>query len=299
MKTVSVISGKGGTGKTSLVAAFADIWKPLVVADCDVDAADLHLILAPEIIQMDDFSGGKTAVIDPEFCRGCGTCFDVCRYGAILPLHKANRFSENIYEINSLSCEGCGVCHWNCPYQAIIFEDENNGKWFVSRTRTGPMVHAELIPGAENSGKLVTLVRQKAESVAQEKKLNLILVDGSPGIGCPVIASLTGADLAIVVTEPTLSGLHDCKRVIALSLQMSIPIAVIINKWDINPEITQQINGFLDTVDCVYKGCISYDTMITKAQIQRKSITELPESRVSSEIKEISNALNLILNEHS
>jgi len=239
MKELVVISGKGGTGKTSIVAAFAALAKKAVLADCDVDAADLHLVLNPTVKQTYDFSGGKQASIIAEKCIGCGKCRDMCRFDAINLNGDRNDVIEKTFTIDPVSCEGCKVCVEFCPVDAIEFNDHINGQWFVSDTRFGPMVHAKLGIAEENSGKLVTLIRKEAKKIAQEQKRNLLIVDGSPGIGCPVIASITASDLVLVVTEPTLSGKHDLERVAQLTANFGIKTLVCINKADINPEMRQ------------------------------------------------------------
>ena len=213
MKELIVISGKGGTGKTSLMAAFASLAENKVLCDADVDAADLHLIMAPEVRERRDFQSGNTAVIDQDKCTECGQCLDLCRWNAI----------SNDFEVNAIACEGCGVCVYFCPEKAIDFPENTCGEWFVSDTRFGPMVHARLGIAEENSGKLVTLVRQQAGKLAEAKNLDLILTDGPPGVGCPVIASVGGATAVLIVTEPTVSGVHDMQRVAQLAAHFKFP----------------------------------------------------------------------------
>ncbi|GAG12547.1 unnamed protein product, partial [marine sediment metagenome] len=217
MKELVVISGKGGTGKTSIVAAFASLVKNAVFADCDVDAADLHLVLEPKIMQKSDFSGGKRAAIVAEKCSGCGKCQELCRFDAIHLNGEGNNVVDKTFTVDSIACEGCKVCVEFCPVDAIEFNDCINGQWFISDTRFGPMVHAKLGIAEENSGKLVTLIRKEAKRIATEEEKDLIIIDGSPGIGCPVIASITGAELVLIITEPTLSGKHDLGRVADLT----------------------------------------------------------------------------------
>ncbi len=268
-KEIVVISGKGGTGKTSIVASFAALAKNAVLADCDVDAADLHLVLEPDIKQTHDFSGGKRAYIISEKCTGCGKCEEVCNFNAV-----NKNAADKTYTIDPIACEGCKVCVEFCPVNAIEFKDAVNGRWFISDTRFGPMVHAKLGIAEENSGKLVSLIRKQAKQIATEQDKNLIIVDGSPGIGCPVIASITGADLVLVVTEPTLSGQHDLDRVIELTEHFGITTAICINKYDINPKIAEAIEKKAGEKNLKVVGKIPYDAEVTKAQLAAKSIVE-------------------------
>lgn len=241
MKEMVIISGKGGTGKTSIVASFAALADKCVVADADVDAADLHLVLEPTIVHREDFSGGSRARITSEQCTACGKCEEVCRFDAISYDGPGNGKVDKTYRIDPIACEGCGVCAYFCAEKAIEFGPVVNGQLFVSETRCGPMVHAKLGIAEENSGKLVTAVRKEARQLAEKQERELIIVDGPPGIGCPVIASLTGASLAFIVTEPTLSGEHDLHRVLELTRHFGIPAAVCVNKWDLNPSMAEQI----------------------------------------------------------
>jgi MinD superfamily P-loop ATPase len=263
MKQVTVISGKGGTGKTSIVAAIASIEKNAVVADCDVDAADLYLILHPDVKENHALEGGFRAEIDPDACNFCGDCEALCRYNAITN-----------FEVDPLSCEGCGVCHDNCPVNAIRMERVIAGDWFVSGTRFGTMVHAKLGIAQENSGKLISKVRNRAKEIAREQNLDLIIIDGPPGIGCPVISSITGADLVLVVTEPTLSGLHDLKRVLDLTRHFDIRTAVCINKFDLNEDISNDIRDACSAGDGRFIGEIPYDPLVTQAMVSGKSLME-------------------------
>jgi len=284
LKEIVVISGKGGTGKTSIVASFAALANGAVLADCDVDAADLHLILEPDTKQTHDFSGGKLASIITAKCIGCGRCEEVCNFDAALFNGPANDVIERTYTIDPIACEGCGVCVHFCPVDAIEFEDAVNGQWFISNTRFGPMVHAKLGIAQENSGKLVSLIRKEAKRIATEQNRNLIIVDGSPGIGCPVIASITGADLVLAVTEPTISGQHDLDRVIELTEHFKIPTAVCINKYDINVEIAKTIERKANEKDLKVVGNIAYDTAVTKAQLVAKSIVEYSNNGLKEQI---------------
>ncbi len=287
MKEIVVISGKGGTGKTSLVASFAALASKTVLADCDVDAADLHLILNPEIFWKEKFSGGSRARILPGHCTACGKCEEICRFDAIFFDGQGNGVQDKTFRIDPIACEGCGVCAWFCAEKAIEFAPSINGEWYKSDTRFGPLIHARLGVAEENSGKLVSLVRKEAQQIAEERKLDLVIIDGSPGIGCPVIASVTGADLAVIVTEPTLSGLHDLKRVAALTKQFGITTMVCINKWDINPEISTAIENQALESGFIVGGRIRYDKAVTLAQIQKKSIVEYQSDGIAQDIKDI------------
>jgi MinD superfamily P-loop ATPase len=291
LKEIVVISGKGGTGKTSIVASLAALAANTVLADCDVDAADLHLLLQPDVKEKYDFSGGKLASVIREKCIGCGKCAEVCNFSAVALNGPANDIVEKTYAIDPVSCEGCGVCFHFCPANAIEFEDAVNGQWFVSNTRFGPMVHAKLGPAQENSGKLVSLIRKQAKQIADEQKKDFIIVDGSPGIGCPVIASITAADLVLVVTEPTVSGQHDLERVIELTGHFKIPTMVCINKYDINRKMTQEIETKMKSKNITVIGQIPYDTSVTKAQIAGQSIIEYSNDGLSNQIKSLWQAI--------
>ena len=285
MKEIVVISGKGGTGKTSIVASFAALAKNAVLADCDVDAADLHLVLEPKIKHTHDFSGGKQAFINAEKCTGCSICRDMCRFDAINSNGEGNNLADRTFTVNPVSCEGCKVCVEFCPADAIEFNDHINGQWFVSDTRFGPMVHAKLGIAEENSGKLVTLIRKEAKKIAQEQKKDLLIVDGSPGIGCPVIASITATDLVLVVTEPTLSGKHDLDRVSELTSSFGIKTLVCINKADVNPRITEQISKEAQKRRLKVIGKIAYDEAFTRAQMIKASVVEYTSGAITEQIK--------------
>ena len=286
MKEIVVISGKGGTGKTSIVASFAALTRnKAVFADCDVDAADLHLVLEPKIKQTSDFSGGKRAAIVTEKCTGCGRCQELCRFDAIHFDGEDNHMVDKTFTIDPVSCEGCKVCVEFCPVDAIEFNDSVNGEWFISDTRFGTMVHARLGIAEENSGKLVSVIRKEAKKIAQEQKKDLLIVDGSPGIGCPVIASITGADLVLIITEPTLSGKHDLERVADLAAGFKIPTLVAINKFDLNPDMAGQIEEDARSRAIKVIGKIRYDKAFTKAQIMKCSVVEYTGGAVSGDIK--------------
>lgn len=284
MKEIVVISGKGGTGKTSVVAGLAALAEEPVLADCDVDAADLHLILSPTIKKKNDFSGGKRARVITEKCTACWKCVELCRFEAVRAIKTDN---QKVAEIDPVSCEVCGVCAWFCPEKAIAFADAVNGEWYISDTRFGPMVHARLGIAEENSGKLVTIVRKQAREIAEGAGRPYLIVDGSPGIGCPVIASITGADLIVIVTEPTLSGQHDLERVTDLAKHFQIPAVVCINKYDINPEIAERIEASARKRECPVVGRIPYDKSVTKAQIMKASIVEYSNGPATEEIRKM------------
>lgn len=272
MKEIVVISGKGGTGKTSLTAAFAALAEHPVLADCDVDASDLHLILTPEVRERHEFRSGREAVIRQDACTGCGNCAGLCRFGAITQTSAADGSVR--YTVDSSACEGCGVCVRFCPSKAIEFPERLCGEWMISDTRFGPMVHARLRPAAENSGKLVSTVRREARTVAERTGRTLIITDGPPGIGCPVIASLTGASEVVVVTEPTVSGEHDLERVLSLAKHFGIPAAVCVNKWDLNPDAAERIERRAAGLGARIAGRIRYDREVTSAQVRALTVME-------------------------
>ena len=273
MHEVIIISGKGGTGKTSLAAAFAALSENRVLCDADVDAADLHLLMAPDIKMRSDFQGGGVAVINKEKCTACGLCRDLCRFDAI---------TED-YAVGPIDCEGCGVCVDFCPEQAIDFPVKTCGEWFVSQTRFGPMVHAKLGIAEENSGKLVTLVRQEARKLAEKKNLQLIITDGPPGIGCPVIASIGGASAVLIVAEPTVSGMHDMERVAQLAAHFKVPSMLCVNKFDLNIDQTRSIEDLARKKQIDMLGGIPFDPIFIEAMIQGQTILEFnSESKTGS-----------------
>jgi MinD superfamily P-loop ATPase len=274
MKELVVISGKGGTGKTSIVASLAALAQDVILADCDVDAADLHLVLEPTILHREEFSGGSRARIIPERCTGCGKCEELCRFDAVSRDGRGDARADQSRRIDAIACEGCGVCAHFCPADAIEFGPVVNGELFVSATRCGPMVHARLGVAEENSGKLVSLVRTRAKQLAGQQARRLIIVDGPPGIGCPVIASLTGASLVLVVTEPSLSGEHDLQRVLQLTEHFRIPAAVCVNKWDLNASMTERIEREAKTRGAAIASRVRYDKDVTLAQICARSVVE-------------------------
>ncbi len=277
MKELVIISGKGGTGKTTFTASFAALAKQAVLADCDVDAADLHLLLKPVIQHREEFRSGVTAFIDQRKCTHCGKCQEVCHYDAI----------DNSHVVNTFACEGCKVCFYLCPVQAVEMQENMCGEWFISETKYGPLVHARLKAAEENSGKLVALVRQQAKRLAEEQGKSFVLIDGSPGIGCPVISSVAGATMALVVTEPTLSGVHDLQRVAELTAHFNIPTYVCVNKYDINPQITNEIKTYCSEHDLSFIGEIPYDLTTVKALIRQMPVVEYSQEATSQKITQI------------
>jgi MinD superfamily P-loop ATPase len=330
VKELVVISGKGGTGKTSLTASFAALAAPAVLADCDVDAADLHLVMAPVREQTHPFRCGHEAVIRLADCIGCGACLARCRFEAVrclegdgsgsgygqgrsacdncevcaraCPVRAADYLdamrqaglstAEPRFVIDPTACEGCGVCVQACPVKAIDFPERVSGEWYVSTTRHGPMVHARLEPGGENSGKLVSRVRETARGIAGARGLGTILVDGPPGVGCAVIASLAGATQALIVTEPTLSGEHDMTRVLDLARHFGIAAAVCVNKWDINPGMTTRIEAAAQARGATLAGRLRYDPAVTAAQLQARAVVELPNAPIAADIRAVWAALD-------
>ena len=280
MKEIVVISGKGGTGKTSITASFSFLGgSDIVTADCDVDAADMHLLMKPDFAFEEDFYSGKAATINQEKCTGCNICYDKCRFNAI-------DIKEGKYSVNTLNCEGCGYCALVCPAEAIVMEEQNVGKCYISGVKTGgQMVHARLKAGAENSGKLVAKVKNEARKIAEKNGSELVLVDGSPGIGCPVVSSLSGADFVVLVTEPTVSGLHDLKRVYLLVKKFGIKAGCIINKYDLNSAKADEIKDFLEAENIVHIADLPYDEDFTKAMTEGKTITEYNESSLKEILK--------------
>ncbi len=278
MRELVILSGKGGTGKTSITAAFASLAQNMVLCDADVDAADLHLILKPDFKQTMEFKGGHKALINPALCTQCGRCIEVCRFKAV----------KDSFEIDPIDCEGCGVCVDLCPEKAIDFPETVCGRWYISDTRLGPMVHARLGIAQENSGKLVALIRDEAKKLAAKNNLDLILTDGPPGIGCPVIASMGQATAILIVAEPTVSGIHDMERVGQLSKHFNIPTMVCINKFDLNPEQTQAIEDLAQKADMPVVGRITFDQTFTKAMIKAQTIFEYNQhSQACIEVRQI------------
>jgi len=283
MKQLVILSGKGGTGKTTVTAALAHIASqelPVVLADADVDAANLELVLDPTKREEHDFVSGKLAVIDPELCIACGTCEDVCRFDAVLP-------GDDAYRVDAVGCEGCAACVYQCPEDAIHMEEQLAGRWFRSDTRFGPLFHAHLFAGQENSGKLVTLVKQQARLLGLDTDAALVLVDGPPGIGCPVISASSGMDLALHVVEPTVSGVHDLERVLGTTDHFGVPSLVAINKADLNQDRSEQIAAYCAGRGVQVTGLIPYDTVVTKAMVQGRPVTDYTDGPVTEALRGI------------
>jgi MinD superfamily P-loop ATPase len=274
MREIIIISGKGGTGKTSLTGAFAHLATNKIICDLDVDAPDLHLLLQPIRERQEEFFSGHEAKIDGAKCDGCGLCASMCQFGAI-------RENGAGFAIDPIRCEGCKVCVAFCPAEAIGFPEKHCGQWYVSSTRFGPLVHAQLFPGGENSGRLVMVLKQQARELAQARGADLVLCDGAPGIGCPVISSLSGTHLAVAVTEPTPSGRHDLERVADLCGHFQTPMAVIINKYDLNAEETSRIAAFCRDGSYPVLARLPHDLSVTRAMVQGLVVTELPETAFS------------------
>ena len=285
MKEIVVLSGKGGTGKTSIVGAFAAIAQSKVLADCDVDAADLHLLLSPETKEENEFWSGQVAFIDEESCTECGLCQEVCHFDAI-----------EDFKVDPVSCEGCSFCYHVCPAEAITMMEQLAGHWFISDTRYGPLAHAKLGIAQENSGKLVAVVRQQAKAIAQQQGLDYIITDGPPGIGCPVISSLSGANLALLVTEPTLSGIHDLERVLGVCHHFGIPALVCINKYDINEDNARQIESYCLSQGVEVASKIPFDNIVIEALVQGLPIVEYSQGKITQEIETLWQAVVRALN---
>jgi len=284
MKEIVVLSGKGGTGKTVIVASLAALARGKVMADCDVDAADLHLLLQPSIKKTEEFWSGKTAFIDKKFCTGCGVCEEVCRFGAI----------KN-FKVDPISCEGCGFCFHVCPEKTISMKDNMAGSWFISDTKYGPLVHARLGIAEENSGKLVAIVRQNARRIAEEQGLSYIISDGPPGIGCPVISSISGANMALLITEPTLSGMHDLDRVLGVCRHFGIAALVCINKYDLNEENTHQIEDFCRRQGVEVISRLPFDNVVTEALVRGLPVVEYAKNGIAAELKTLWEKVSAVL----
>ncbi len=276
MKEIVVLSGKGGTGKTSIVASFASLAPSKVLADCDVDAADLYLLLDPKVKEEKEFWSGQVAFIDEEKCTECGLCQELCHFGAIKD-----------FKVDPLSCEGCGFCYQVCPVDAISMKDSMSGHSFISETKYGYLCHARLGIAQENSGKLVALVRQNAKLIAERENLDYIITDGPPGIGCPVISSLSNASLALLVTEPTLSGIHDLERVIGVCRHFGVRVLVCVNKYDLNEENTYRIESYCGSEGTEVAARISFDNVMTEAIVQGLPVVEYADNEVTRQIKEL------------
>lgn len=285
MKELVILSGKGGTGKTSIVGSFAAIAQNKVLADCDVDAADLHLLLSPSVREENEFWSGQVAIIDEEKCTQCGLCQDLCRFRAI----------KN-FKVDAISCEGCGFCSHICPAEAIVMKENMAGQWFVSDTKYGPLVHARLGIAQENSGKLVAVVRQQATQIAEKHGLDYIISDGPPGIGCPVISSLSGANTALLVTEPTLSGIHDLERILGMCHHFGVQALVCINKYDINEDNTHQIEGYCLSQGVEVAARIPFDNIVTEAMVHGLPVVEYSRNGVSRQIESLWEIVSKLLN---
>jgi len=281
MKEILVLSGKGGTGKTSIVASFAALAQNKVLADCDVDAADLHLLLKPKVKEEKEFWSGQVAFIEEEKCTECGLCQELCRFGAIRD-----------FKIDPVSCEGCGFCYQVCPVDAIAMKDSMSGHSFISETKYGYLCHARLGIAQENSGKLVASVRHNAKLITGREHSDYIITDGPPGIGCPVISSLSGASLALLVTEPTLSGIHDLERVIGVCRHFGVPALVCVNKYDLNEENTYQIESYCGSEGIEVAARISFDNVMTEAIVQGLPVVEYSDNKVTQQIKGLWQAIS-------
>ncbi len=295
MKQLVILSGKGGTGKTSVTAAFAHLAtlgnQPVraVLADADVDAANLELVLAPEMETRTDFWGGQVAQIDPQLCGGCGTCETICRFDAVSE-------NEGEYRIDPISCDGCAACVYRCPEEAITMQPQLAGEWFRSQSRYGTLFHAALTPAQENSGKLVMVVKQNARLLAMDEAIPLVLVDGPPGIGCPVISAVSGADLALIVAEPTAAGVHDMQRVLQTTAHFGVKALVCINKADIYPAGAAQIEAYCQVKNIEVVGLIPFDTTVTEAMVQGQPVTAYqPAAPASQALRELWGKVSVIL----
>ncbi len=277
MKQILVISGKGGTGKTVLTGAFAALARNKIMVDCDVDAANLHLILGAEIKESHEFKGGSVAVIDKDQCSECGQCIDVCRFDAI----------SKDFIVDPIACEGCAFCSFVCSTGALEMKEQVSGQWYISKTKYGPFVHAKLGIAEDNTGKLIALIKEKAKEIAEAQKFDWMIIDGAPGIGCPVIASLSGVNCALIVTEPTLSGLHDAQRVIEVARQFRAEVKMVVNKYDLNKDMTANIEKYCNDNSIPLIGKIGFDKTVVEAVVQGKTIMEYPESEAQSEIAKI------------
>jgi len=280
MRELVILSGKGGTGKTTVAASFAHLAERKVMVDADVDAANLELVLSPQVREEREFRGGKLAIIEPALCTACGRCAEVCRFQAV-------QEREGEYLVDPMACEGCAVCYYECPSEAIHLEEPVSGHWFISDTPYGPLVHAQLRPAEGNSGLLVTQVKEEARRLAQEQELDYLIVDGPPGIGCPVIAATAGAHLALLVTEPTVAGVHDLERILSTVAHFGVPALVCINKYDLNLEMSRIIGQ-----DCAARGIplvghIPFDVAVTKAMVQGQPVVTYSQGLASQEIQRL------------
>jgi MinD superfamily P-loop ATPase len=288
MRQLTIISGKGGTGKTTIAGAFALLAEGKVMVDCDVDAADLHLILDAKTQRTEKFFSGRSPVVDGEKCTQCGICTDLCRFGAI---------KDGVVDI--VSCDHCGLCAHGCPENAIAMVEDHSGNWFVSETPWGPLVHARLGMGEENSGKLVTAVRKKALEIAEKENIDLVIIDGPPGIGCPVLASVAGVDMVLAITEPSLSGMHDLERILKLSGHFQIPAKVCINKFDINSKLTDEIERTCQEKGAEVISKIPFDRCVIDSLVMRKTVVDHPCGEVTERVRGMWEKLEAELREAS
>ncbi len=289
MKQLVILSGKGGTGKTSVAATFAHMAaegdQPVraILADADVDASNLELVLSPRVLEAHDFVGGGVAIIDPDACEGCEVCVEVCRFDAITRVGT----DEGSLWVDSIACDGCAACVYQCPTQAIHMEQQVAGQWFRSNSRYGPLFHAALRPAQENSGKLVTMVKQQARLLALDEGYDLVIVDGPPGIGCPVISAASGADLALIVAEPTAAGIHDMERVLQTTEHFNLPALVCINKADLYPVGAESIEVFCRERGIEVVGRIPFDTRVTQAMVEGMPVTAYGNGPVVQELRRV------------
>jgi MinD superfamily P-loop ATPase len=289
MKQLVILSGKGGTGKTSVAAAFAHLaanGNAAILVDADVDAANLELLLAPEVLESHEFGGGQVAVINEVSCEGCGICKDVCRFDAV---HEA----DGVFRVDPIACDGCAACVYQCPEHSIHLQPQMAGHWYRSTTRFGPMFHAALRPAQENSGKLVTMVKQQARLLAMDESYDLVLVDGPPGIGCPVISAVSGADLALIVAEPTASGTHDMRRALQTTVHFGVPAMVCINKSDLYHLGSDEIEAYCRTEGIPVAGKIPFDPRVTEAIVQGQPVTVFrPRAPASEALRDLWERVN-------
>lgn len=279
MKEILIVSGKGGTGKTSIIGSFAHLADNKILVDCDVDASDLHLLLSPRPTEEHEFKSGVKARVEADKCSSCGMCAELCQFDSII--------MKDTAVISELNCEGCGVCAHFCPEECIILDENHCGSWYVAVTDYGTLVHAQLFAGEENSGKLVSFIKNKARELAEETSTELILIDGAPGVGCPVIASLSNVDLAVVITEPTLSGQHDLERILDLTDHFKIPALICVNKWDLHPEMSDTIEAACKARGVELLGKIPFDPKVIDCQLQGLPVTSNGTSPASLSIRDI------------
>lgn len=281
MHEITILSGKGGTGKTSIAASMMALAENAVLCDSDVDAANLFLLFNPEIRETHSFPSGSKAWIDPSKCNGCGICMDECRFQAI-------SHTNGVFAVDSFACEGCRLCEKICPAEAVTIQEFSRNKWFVSDTRYGPFVHARMSAGEENSGKLVSVIRKKAREIARNQEKGFIITDGPPGIGCPVISSLSGTQMVLMVIEPSRSGIHDARRLLELTDGFNLPSCALINKYNLSSELTKEAENFLAGHNIPLLARIPFDENFTKSMVEGKTIIEYaPGSETVSILKEV------------